>query len=635
MKYSVLILTMITILLSNQVFANIITVSAGGTIQAAIDASSSGDTIQVAAGTYTESLVVDQKSITLLGGYSADFSQRGIVVFETILISSSNTQPVILVESCTQVVIDGFTIKDGERGIEIESLLWPIVADSITISNNIIEDNGVSTEDYFHGGGILAIGSDIFIRNNIIRNNDAKRGGGITINSVNNFIIENNIIEDNIGHGDHGGGIAMDGSGTVVNNIIRNNSVGESVGYGWGGGALAYNYNSDIIYFESNVWTGNYAESLGGAMIIDEGLEAHLTNDLFYNNDSGSNNGKNLLIDDATGPGTESTAIIDNCTFYGSSSITIDDSFVTMKNSIVWDPNPNNNTDNESSNDNFYVYGGSTLDVSYSCFQLDTYLNTGIGNSDQYPQFADTLNHDFHLQSTVGRWEENTSSWVMDAIDSPLIDMGDPNDVYNTEPVPNGDKINMGYYGNTGYASKSTTTLGIELVKFEINALQNNDAVQLSWITVSEVNNDGFEVQKSSSIDLGKWSKIGWVKGHGNSNQLEKYYFTDNAPHHGLNYYRLKQIDNDLSFSYSSIKSIEYKEKLASLEVYPNPAQNIISFQNQEYNKYKIINIQGQILQIGEVPISRTIDVFTLPKGLYFLELTNRITQIKTKFIKE
>ena len=70
------------------------------------------------------------------------------------------------------------------------------------------------------------------------------------------------------------------------------------------------------------------------------------------------------------------------------------------------------------------------------------------------PLFADATSGDYHLKSTAGRW--NGGTWVTDAVTSPCIDAGDPASTYTNEPAPNGGCINLGCYGNTMEASKST-----------------------------------------------------------------------------------------------------------------------------------------------------------------------------------
>ena len=62
---------------------------------------------------------------------------------------------------------------------------------------------------------------------------------------------------------------------------------------------------------------------------------------------------------------------------------------------------------------------------------------------------------DFHPQSTSGRYDPIGKTWVVDGLDSPLIDFGDPLEPSGQEPPPNGGHLNVGIYGNTPQASKS------------------------------------------------------------------------------------------------------------------------------------------------------------------------------------
>lgn len=62
-------------------------------------------------------------------------------------------------------------------------------------------------------------------------------------------------------------------------------------------------------------------------------------------------------------------------------------------------------------------------------------------------------NGDFHLKSTGGRWDG--SKWVTDTDASPCINAGNPASDYANEPEPNGNRINMGVFGNTFQASKT------------------------------------------------------------------------------------------------------------------------------------------------------------------------------------
>lgn len=62
-----------------------------------------------------------------------------------------------------------------------------------------------------------------------------------------------------------------------------------------------------------------------------------------------------------------------------------------------------------------------------------------------------------HLKSTTGRW--NGSGWTQDASLSPAIDAADPSSAYANEPAPNGSCANIGFYGNSAEASKSSVVI--------------------------------------------------------------------------------------------------------------------------------------------------------------------------------
>jgi hypothetical protein len=108
----------------------------------------------------------------------------------------------------------------------------------------------------------------------------------------------------------------------------------------------------------------------------------------------------------------------------------------------------------------------------------------------------------------------------------------------------------------------------VELTSFSAFGSGNN--VVLNWVTATETNNYGFEIERSTSST---WQNIGFISGAGTTTEENSYSFTDRNLVNGIYSYRLKQIDFDGTVSYSDIVEIELGLPGAySLDQnYPNP----------------------------------------------------------------
>ena len=86
--------------------------------------------------------------------------------------------------------------------------------------------------------------------------------------------------------------------------------------------------------------------------------------------------------------------------------------------------------------------------------RLGATVNYGAGIMNEDPLFAsETEPYDVHLKSKSGRYI-GPGLWVSDTVSSPCIDAGDPDEPFSAEPLPNGNRVNLGAYGNTPEASK-------------------------------------------------------------------------------------------------------------------------------------------------------------------------------------
>ncbi|MBL1213625.1 MAG: T9SS type A sorting domain-containing protein [Ignavibacteriae bacterium] len=130
------------------------------------------------------------------------------------------------------------------------------------------------------------------------------------------------------------------------------------------------------------------------------------------------------------------------------------------------------------------------------------------------------------------------------------------------------DKGTLNHHG--GDVTVGGEPLPVELVSFTYYVV--NNGVVLNWKTATEINNYGFEIEKS--IDNNKWENIGFVQGNGNSNSPKIYSFTDKNLNSKQLYYRLIQIDNDGTVEQLETVEVAYNGKLNGFELeqnYPNP----------------------------------------------------------------
>ena len=143
--------------------------------------------------------------------------------------------------------------------------------------------------------------------------------------------------------------------------------------------------------------------------------------------------------------------------------------------------------------------------------------------------------------------------------------------------------------------------LPVELTSF--TAIVKGEGVELTWQTATEINNYGFEVQRSevsSQKSERDWKKIGFVGGYGASNSPKLYCFVD-ATAKGRVAYRLKQIDNDGKFEYSNeveVMMSQIPQMFTLMQNHPNPfnPSTIIAYQlpSDGHVSLKVYNLLGQ-----------------------------------------
>lgn len=124
----------------------------------------------------------------------------------------------------------------------------------------------------------------------------------------------------------------------------------------------------------------------------------------------------------------------------------------------------------------------------------------------------------------------------------------------------------------------SQVVLSVEL-DFLDAAQFDQYSILISWATLTEVNNDFFELQRSG--DGKNWYPIATIAGSGNSTQKQQYFFRDYCVPYNRCYYRLKQVDFDGRFQYSAIRTVAFENRPA-IRYYPNPAHAHLFISNTQ-----------------------------------------------------
>ena len=208
------------------------------------------------------------------------------------------------------------------------------------------------------------------------------------------------------------------------------------------------------------------------------------------------------------------------------------------------------------------------------------------------------------------------------------------------------------WYENRGteyraYAqNKNLTIIPVTLADFK--ASKELKKVNLSWNTVTEINNTGFYVERS--IDGNQFKSLNFVATKaigGNSNINLDYTFADIQPQPALNYYRLKQVDLDGKYTYSKTLLVRF-DKAGSFyinNVYPKPASAILHISVEAdaitSGTLSVVDMNGKIVSRSAISLNKgnnifDVDVSSFSKGIYFAKINSNEKEMAVeKWVKE
>jgi hypothetical protein len=182
-----------------------------------------------------------------------------------------------------------------------------------------------------------------------------------------------------------------------------------------------------------------------------------------------------------------------------------------------------------------------------------------------------------------------------------------------------------------------STSVELPIVFNAFTVTQKECTAVLNWSTSMEKNNDYFQVERSA--DGRNFKAIGNQDSKGNSNILQHYAYTDNAPLPGTNFYRIAQIDIDGKRTTTGIKNVYFSCEADGIKVYPTISSGIVYVslpEGYEQATLSVFNILSQQLNLSFTDKGqrlRTVKLNGLSAGTYFLRVANGNTFESYKII--
>ena len=176
-----------------------------------------------------------------------------------------------------------------------------------------------------------------------------------------------------------------------------------------------------------------------------------------------------------------------------------------------------------------------------------------------------------------------------------------------------------------------------------LSATTKGSGIEVKWQTNNDVNVEHYEIDRSSNSS--SFSKIGSHNSM-NSTSEQIYYWVDDNPLPGNNFYRIKSLNIDGSVKYSSIVKVSSNKSQPSLTVAPNPVKgNVFNLKVNNINKgnysLEIVNVMGQKVYVEKLQLqsgSSTVNVTfpnSLKSGIYNINLSGDAVMIQSQILKE
>jgi len=401
----------------------------------AVKGADSGDDVWVARGVYLPGTDAGDafepaSGVDLYGGFTngmTSLSQRNAWTYPSILSGeigdpadvTDNIAQIVKITVAADVCLDGLTLSRGYATGNGGSALY--IAKAATIGNCLFTGNGGTYAIQNFAGVMNTVGESysncVFIANTgCLYNRNAKFSlkNSLFLNNAGTYLVHfwsSSTIDHCTFAGNTSPLYLYQQFPVFKNSILKRDTAGEPfTAASWNNGTVSY----------SDIW-GGWTPS---ARWVDGGSNLNV-NPLFVGGPVGS-----WTADGAYDAVTLQTTLTDSGGGWGANQ---------MKGKWL---NPNTN---DTGRVLYYV-------ISNTATQIVVAGDAGTVGTNTAPYRVE----DYHLRSKEGHW--TASGWVLDGHSSPCIDAADTNAPWGNEPSPNGERANMGAYGNTSRASRTFLT---------------------------------------------------------------------------------------------------------------------------------------------------------------------------------
>jgi hypothetical protein len=187
--------------------------------------------------------------------------------------------------------------------------------------------------------------------------------------------------------------------------------------------------------------------------------------------------------------------------------------------------------------------------------------------------------------------------------------------------------------GAVGCDDFSNAPLPVKLKSF--TASRNKTAVGLTWVTATEQNNRGFELQRM--IGNGEWATIAFIFSQaddGNSDVDLPYSYNDHNSYQGVSQYRLMQVDLNDRINYSDVRSVRGVEQSNKTIVTPNPSSNgnvnVLFEDIKGQRDLLLFDAMGRVVKQWNNYADNSLQIAGLKTGFYQLSIINKATGVRS-----